>query len=661
MKLRFSVPVVILFFSLFALGQPTGSQDDLARYIKANYTKREVRIPMRDGVKLFTIVYEPKDRSVQYPILLNRTPYSVGPYGGDFAEQLGPSDLYARAGYIFANQDVRGRFMSEGEFEHIRREIPNTKRSEIDESTDAFDTIDWLIKNVENNNGKVGTYGISYPGFYTSAGSIDSHPALKACSPQAPVGDWFRGDDIHHNGAVFLTQNYYFFGVMGQRRPGLTDSWDYIKPWVPTGSAGAGSAYDYFLQAGGLKEISDTYQKSLGYRAEFWDAMMAHPDYDQWWKDRDILPKLKNIRCATMTVGGWYDNEDLYGALNTYQAIERQNPGIFNVLVVGPWDHGGWSHRDGDWLGAAYFGEKTGVDYRKMELAFFDHFLKDRGDISVIKEVNFFDTGAHKWMGFGSYQPSGVKETPLFLTARGRLSFDPPTGTGGIGYDEYVSDPWNPVPYTQKILRPQEPNFISYPRDFMTEDQRFAGTRPDVLVYQTEPLTEDVTVVGDIKPALFVASSGTDSDFIVKLIDVFPDDYKYPSTGKTLPNGQPERVTPPEEFASSIFQPAGYQMLLRGEPMPARFRIGFERPEPLRPNTPAKLSFVMPAIAHTFKKGHRIMVQIQSSWFPLVARNPQKFMRNYKLGTAADFQKATQRIYVGGSRSSAVVLPILKR
>lgn len=636
-------------------------EPDLAKYIAANYTKREVSIPMRDGVKLFTIIYEPKDTSVKYPILFNRTPYSIGPYGQtNFAERLGPgSDRYPREGFIFVNQDVRGRFMSEGEFVNIRPDIANTKASEIDESTDTYDSIEWILKNIANHNGRVGTYGISYPGFYTSAGSIDSHPALKACSPQAPVGDWFQGDDIHHNGALFLTQNYYFFGVMGQPRPGPTNSWAYIKPWVPKGTP-ASNVYDYFLAAGGLKEVADSYEKGLGYRVKFWDDMMAHPNYDDWWKERNILPKLKNIKCATMTVGGWYDNEDLYGALRTYQHIEQQNPGIFNVLVVGPWDHGGWARRDGDWLGTAYFGEKTGETYRSMELAFFNHFLKDKGDISAIKEVNFFDTGANKWHGSGEYRTSETSGTPLYLTANGGLSFTVPAAPTP-GYDEYISDPSNPVPYTQKILRPQEPNFLSYPRDFMTEDQRFASTRPDVLVYQTEPLTEDVTVIGDIKPSLFVSSSGTDSDFVVKLIDVFPDDYQYPTSGKTLPNGQQERLKPPAEFSSSVFQPGGYQMLLRGEPMPARFRNSFERPQPLKPNDPTKLAFVMPAIAHTFKKGHRIMVQIQSTWFPLVARNPQKFVTNYQLATNADFQKATQRVYFGGRNASAVVLNIIKK
>ncbi|MFN6963147.1 MAG: CocE/NonD family hydrolase [Pyrinomonadaceae bacterium] len=619
--------------------QPAAAQNELAEYIRANYTKREVMIPMRDGVRLFTAIYSPRDQSKKYPILLNRTPYTVAPYGEDkFRTSLGPSGLFAREGYIFAYQDVRGKTMSEGEFMDVRPDIANDKPTDIDESTDTYDTIDWLVKNVPNNNGRVGTYGISYPGFYTSAGSIDSHPALKACSPQAPVSDWFHGDDMHHNGALFLAQNWSFFRFFGQYRPKPTSQGEHVRPWKGRQTA---DGYDFFLTAGGLKEVSDLYQQGLGTRIKFWDEMMQHPTYDSFWEARNILPKLKNIKCATMTVGGWYDNEDLYGALRTYQHIERQNPGIFNVLVVGPWDHGGWSRAAGDWLGTAYFGEKTGEYYRQnIELAFFEHFLKDKGDIDDIKEVNLFDTGEHKWRHFDAYEPNGSVERSLYLTAGGMLSWTPPAGP--TRYDEYVSDPWNPVPYTQKIT-------FNYPRDFMTEDQRFASTRPDVLVYQTDPLREDVTVAGDIKPSLFVSSSGTDSDFVVKLIDVFPDDYRYP-----------EGVRPPETSAWSVFQPGGYQMLLRGEPMPARFRDGFTTQKPLVPNAATRLSFVMPGVTHTFKKGHRIMVQIQSTWFPLVARNPQKFMANYKLATAKDFQKATNRVYYGGRNASAITLPIQK-
>ena len=669
MKLNrfFSLSIIILFlvlspFASFGQGSAhlAQQQRELADYIKSHYTKREVMIPMRDGVKLFTQIYEPKDTKQKYPIMFDRTCYSVPPYGPDkFRTSLGPDDLFAREGYIFVYQDVRGRYMSEGEYEDVRPYIPNKKGNQIDETSDTYDTVDWLIKNVPNNNGRVGVWGISYPGFYTSMAGIDGHPAVKAISPQAPVSDWFHGDDMHHNGALFLAQNYHFFASFGQQRTTPTGSNDYVKrfPW------GTQDGYKFYLEMGGLRNAGDLYQQKLGMRMKFWDQMMQHPNYDQFWKERNVFPNLKNIHAAVMTVGGWYDNEDLFGALGVYQDIEKQNPGIFNVLVMGPWFHGGWARSDGDWLGTAYFGSKTGVYYREhFELPFFNHFLKDKGDISQIKEVNVFDTGANQWRDLPNWSPTVSTDTPLYLMDRGQLRFGdgvsgrrPPNSTPGAGagggaagnrgstYDEYVSDPMNPVPYTQKIT-------LNYPRDFMTEDQRFAGARPDVLVYQTDPLTEDITVAGSIKPELFISSSGTDSDFVVKLIDVFPDDYQYP-----------EGVKPPDTSAACVFTPGGYEMLLRGEPFPARFRNSFEKPEPLRPNVPAKISYVMPGIVHTFKKGHRIMVQIQSTWFPLVARNPQKFMTNYKLGTDADFQKATERVYHSVAYPSRVVLPVWKR
>jgi putative CocE/NonD family hydrolase len=638
----FATILFCLSLSVFAqLSQQ--EQKDLADYIKNNYTKREVRIPMRDGIKLFAEVYEPKDTSQKYPIMMNRTPYSVGPYGeGNFKTTLGPDYQFAREGYIFVYEDVRGRYMSEGQFLDERPQVAHNKPTDIDESTDTYDSIDWLVKNVPNNNGRVGLTGISYPGFYTSAGEINSHPALKACSPQAPVSDWFHGDDMHHNGALFLGQNWSFFSVFGQDRPVPVPDNSNVKPW--TGSLGS-DQYNFFLNAGGLKEVADLYPKGIGERIKFWDEMMQHPNYDAYWEAHNILTKLKNIKCPTMTVGGWYDNEDLYGALHTYQSIEQMNPGLLNVLVIGPWYHGGWSRIAGDWLGTAYFEQKTGDYFRKnMQLQFFNHFLKDKGDISAIHEVNLFDTGSHEWRSFDNYSPANVSQTPLYLTANRGLSFSAQSGNGGS--DEYISDPMHPVPYTQKILNAEE----GYPREYMTEDQRFAETRPDVLTYETALLDNDVTVAGDIKPLLFVSSSGTDSDFVVKLIDVFPDNYEYPAG-----------AAPPAEFASSIFEPGGYEMLLRGEPMPARFRNSFSKPEPLTPNTPTKLEYVMPGIMHTFKKGHRIMVQIQSTWFPLVARNAQQFVNNYQLGTAADFQKATERIYYGGRNSSAIILPILNR
>jgi putative CocE/NonD family hydrolase len=647
----FALLFVALSATLFAQGQLTPQQQQLADYIKANYTKREVMIPMRDGVRLFTSIYMPKDASQKYPIMLDRTPYTVAPYGEDkFKTSLGPNELFAREGYIFVYQDVRGRWKSEGEFVDARPYIPNKAGKQIDETTDTYDTVEWLIKNIPNNNGRVGVWGISYPGFYTSMAGIDSHPAVKAISPQAPVSDWFHGDDMHHNGALFLAQNYAFFAFFGQPRPQpLEPSPNAVKPF----QWGTEDGYKFYLQMGGLKNSGDLYELKLGTRIKFWDEMMQHPNYDEFWKARNILPNLKNIHAAVMTVGGWYDDEDLFGALQTYQHIERQDPGIFNVLVMGPWFHGGWERSDGDWLGTAYFGQKTSLFYREhFELPFFNYFLKDKGDISQIKKVNVFDTGADEWRDFSSWSPSGTTETPLYLQANGKLSFTKPAG--GAAYDEYVSDPMNPVPYTQKIT-------LNYPRDFMTEDQRFAAMRPDVLVYQTDPLTEDITVAGDIKPQLYISSSGTDSDFVVKLIDVFPDDYQYPTTGRTLPNGQPERATPPGSSASCVFEPGGYEMLLRGEPFPARFRNSFENPQPLQPNAPTRIAYVMPGIFHTFKKGHRIMVQIQSTWFPLVARNPQKFVPNYQQATDADFQKATERVYHTDGKPSQILLPIMKR
>jgi len=653
--MRFRTLILILFAAITLVAQPTREQQELAEYIRDNYDKQEVMITMRDGVRLFTSIYTPEKKPERYPILLNRTPYSVAPYGKDkdgkdqFRQSLGPNALFAREGYIFVYQDVRGRWLSEGKFVDVRPDIANTDRTKTDESTDTYDTIEWLLKNIPNNNGRVGTYGISYPGFYTSAGSIDSHPALEACSPQAPVSDWFHGDDMHHNGAVFLAQNFWFYTGF---QPISTPTSDRNAAVIPWKGRNTQDSYDFFLNLGGLKEIADAYVGGIGSRQPYWDEQMAHPNYDQYWKNRNILPKLKNIKCATMTVGGWYDNEDLYGALRTYEHIERQNPGIFNTLVVGPWDHGGWSRADGDWLGTAYFTQKTGDYYRRnFEIPFFNHFLKDKGDISRIKEVNLFDTGSHEWRSFDDYEPTNGVDTALYLKADGGLSFDMPRATG---YDEYVSDPSNPVPYTQKITR-------NYARDFMTEDQRFVAGRPDVLVYQTEPLTEDITVAGDIKPSLVISSSGTDSDFVVKLIDVFPDDYNFPETGVRMPNGQMERLRPPHNSAWTVFQPGGYQMLLRGEPMPARFRNSFEKPAPLVANAPTKLAYEMPGVAHTFKKGHLIMVQIQSTWFPLVARNPQRYVPNYKLADKSAFQKATQRVYRGGRHLSAVILPIQKR
>ncbi|HJQ69838.1 MAG TPA: CocE/NonD family hydrolase [Blastocatellia bacterium] len=595
--------------------------------ISEHYTKQEHLIPMRDGVKLFTSIYIPKDASQKYPIMLDRTPYSVSPYGVDkFKMSLGPSAHFAREGYIFVYQDVRGRVMSEGQFEDVRPHNPNKKgASDIDENSDSYDTIEWLLKNVPNNNGRVGIWGISYPGFYTSTAIIDSHPAIKAASPQAPIGDWFIGDDFHHNGTLFLPHAFNFFSGFGLPRPKPTTE----RP--PPFKHGTPDGYRFFLDMGPLANANKKYFKN---EIAFWNEMMKHPNYDEFWKARNILPHLKGIKSAVMTVGGWYDAEDLYGALNTYKFIEKQNPGIVNMLVMGPWIHGGWAGTEGDQLGSARFGSKTGVFYREnIELAFFNYYLKDKGEMKL-PEAYVFLTGANEWKTYDQWPPKNLKAESLYLHPGGRLAFEPPKEGAGAGFDEYISDPAKPVPHIDWTS-------IGMTAQYMVADQRHAARRPDVVVYQTDVLTEDVTIAGPITASLFVSTTGTDSDFIVKLIDVFPDDAQ-----DNTPN--PANI-----------KMGGFQMLVRGEPMRARFRKSFERPEPMVPGKVDKVEWVMPDSFHTFKKGHRIMVQVHSTWFPLVDRNPQKFVDIYN-ATEADFQKSTQRVYHSRQYGSHVKVGVMR-
>jgi uncharacterized protein len=596
--------------------------------VKAHYTKMEQMIPMRDGVKLFTVIYVPKDTSRKYPIMFTRTPYSVGPYGADkYKERIGPSVAFAREGFIFAYQDVRGKFMSEGEFVNVRPQLERKSNSrQIDESTDSYDTIEWLVKNVPNNNGRVGMWGISYPGFYTAAGSIDSHAALKAVSPQAPISDWFTSDDFHHNGAFFLIDAFTFMSGFGQPRPQPTTEWP--APF----EFGTPDAYKFFLELGPLSNANTRYFKN---NIAFWNEMMQHPVYDQFWQARNLRPHLKNIRAAVMTVGGWFDAEDLAGTINVYHAIEKQNPGLFNVLVMGPWFHGGWARADGDALGNVRFGSKTSLFYReKIELAFFNHYLKD-APAPNLPEAYIFETGSNEWRTYAEWPPRNAQTKSLYLQADGKLSFVAPSARPAQEYDEYISDPAKPVPYINQTT-------INRTREYMTDDQRFAAMRPDVLVYQTDVLTEDVTIAGPINANLLVSTSGTDSDFVVKLIDVYPDN---------APDNEPNPAG---------VKMGGYQMLVRAEVMRARFRNSFERPEPMRANSPTRINFELPDASHTFKKGHRIMVQIQSSWFPLVDRNPQKFVDIYT-ATEKDFQKATQRVYRSGPNGSRLELSVISR
>ena len=589
-------------------------------YVREHYTKFEYDIAMRDGAKLFTSVFAPKDISESYPILLKRTPYSVKPYsvdrvpdpGGSFAE-------YAKEKFIFVFQDVRGRNCSEGEFVHMRPHLPvKSTKADIDESTDTFDTIDWLVKNIANNNGNVGMMGISYPGFYTAAGMIDSHPALKCASPQAPIADWFVGDDFHHNGAFYLPHAFGFLSRFGQDLEEPTR--EEAKPFdfkTPDG-------YQFYLELGPLANADKKYFKG---KIEFWDELMSHGSYGTFWKSRNILPHLKNVKTDVMTVGGWFDAEDLYGPLNIYKEVERNNPGIFNMLVMGPWAHGGWSRGDGDSLGHVRFDAKTSVFYRtEIELPFLKHFLKGNGKGKDepkldLPEAFVFETGTNQWRRHYSWPPKNTTVKSLSLQPGGRLSFDPVAAdsAGESAYDEYVSDPAKPVPYIPNIA-------IGMTREHMLDDQRFASSRPDVLVYTSEVLEEDITIAGPIAAKLKVSTTGTDSDWIVKLIDVYSGDYPNPD-----PN--PAGV-----------QMGGYQQLVRGEAMRGKFRDSFETPSPLEPGKVTAVEFVLPDAYHTFRRGHRIMVQVQSSWFPLVDRNPQKFCDIYR-ASEEDFQKATQRVY----------------
>jgi len=585
-------------------------------YIKSHYTKYEFQIAMRDGKKLFTAVYTPKDTKEAYPIMLDRTPYNVGPYGVDnFKTALGPSEKFAREGFIFAYQDVRGRFMSEGEFVNMRPQIAvKNGPQDVDESSDTYDTIDWLVKNVPNNNGKVGMWGISYPGFYTAAGVIDAHPALKAASPQAPINDWFIGDDFHHNGTLYLPHMFRFFSGFGHPRPQPTLP---PPPGSQPGQLTAQDGYSFFLNLGSLATINEKYFKN---DVPFWTEMTEHANYDEYWQARDLRRHLKNIKPAVMTVGGWFDAEDLFGALNTYKEIEQNSPGANNTLVMGPWFHGGWSRSDGDKLGNVDFGSKTAVFYRdEIEFPFFNWWLKGKGD-PKLPEAYVFETGTNRWRREDAWPPRDAHERTLYLQGDGKLSFDAPQDKG---FDEYVSDPAKPVPF----INGQAPGMT---REHMVEDQRFASTRTDVLTYRTEILDGDTTFAGPLSASLLVSTSGTDSDFVVKLIDVYPEDYPDPDPN---PTG---------------VHMGGFQQLIRGEAMRGRFRNSFSKPEPFTPGKTEKVQWTMPDIDHVFRRGHRIMVQVQSTWFPLVDRNPQQFVDIYH-ATPADFVKATERVYRGSS------------
>ncbi len=609
-----------LLFGREPLPAPPGSPEVL----KQTYDKKEVYITMRDGIRLFTSVYTPKDRSVQHPILLNRTPYDIEPRGPENFNI--PMQLYTRytdAQYIMVFQDVRGKYMSEGQFEDIRPVIPQKKSNkDIDESTDTWDTVDWLVKNVGNNNGRVGIYGISYPGFYATMGIINAHPAVKAVSPQAPVTAWFIGDDFHHNGAFFLMDCFNFFYSNGRPGKGPT------RVGNPRFRYPVPDNYEFFLSLGPVKNIITKY---FGDTIRFWNDAFAHPDYDSFWKARDPRQYLKHVTPAVMTVGGWFDAEDLYGALHTYSAIESQNPpSTNNILVMGPWSHGQWETGKAENLGHIYWGFDPNQKYQEMEKNFFDYYLKGEGKPDL-PEAEIFVTGSNEWKEFSTWPPKNVVPKDLYFHAGRMASFSAPVSS--IGFDEYCSDPSSPVPYAEDV-------HVNRTTEYMDDDQRFASRRPDVSTYQTDILNEDIMVTGPVTADLFVSTTGTDADYIVKLVDVFPDDAKSSNPDDKYPMG-------------------GYEMLVRAEVFRGRYRNSFEKPEPFVPGKIAEVKYELPDIAHTFRKGHRIMVQVQNSWFPLVDRNPQKFVDIYKC-SESDFRKATQRVYFDSAHPSHVTLRVLQ-
>ncbi|MEP7111443.1 MAG: CocE/NonD family hydrolase, partial [Ferruginibacter sp.] len=598
----------ILFFLLIT-ESITKAQNADSTWFADNYSKMEQYITMRDGIRLFTSIYLPKVHSEKHPILLSRSPFACDPYGENKFQDF-PNNHYReyfKEHYIMVLQDVRGKFMSEGTFIEIRPFNQNKKsNTDTDESTDAFDTVDWLVKNLPANNGKVGVIGHSYIGFYAIQAALSNHPAIVAVSPQAPVADWFMGDDFHHNGALLLMNAFHGFeaGYLNTRKH-LTTEW-----FTPSFVAPTKDKYGFYLRTGAIPNFT----KLTGDSIVFWNEMLKHPDYDDWWKARNTRAALKNIKPAMLLVGGLFDAEDCFGAWNTYKAIEKQSPATNNKIVMGPWFHGQWTRTDGTRLGNIRFGSNT-VEWfaNNMELPFFNYYLKGKGSIDNIKEANIFFTGENNWKQFSKWPPAGVTNKKLFFQQDGILSWE--KSTSPKQYTEYISDPAKPVPYSEGIHDHRT-------NEFMTDDQRFASFRPDVLVFKTAVLTGDITLAGPLTAHLKVSISSTDADFVVKLIDVFPDDFSYGNEDSYIMNG--------------------YEMMVCADVFRGRYRKSFEKPSAFIPNAITAINYSMNDVAHTFKKGHRIMVHVQSSWFPLVDRNPQKFIDIYH-AKDDQFQKATIR------------------
>ena len=624
-KLLLTALFLLAFRAIFA-------QTINEQWVKEHYTKKEYTIAMRDGVKLFTAVYAPKDAKEKHPFLMIRTPYSCAPYGEDkFQPRLWMFHWreYLKEGYIIVIQDVRGRWMSEGTFMDVRPFNQNKKKkTDIDEASDTYDAVDWLVKNIPNNNGNMGVFGTSYPGFYSTMAALSGHPAIKAVSPQAPVTEWFMGDDFHHNGAFMLGDAFGFYSSFGQPRPKPTTvgpkEFEYYTA----------DRYKFYLETGAIKNFT----KLMGDSILFWNDLMKHQNYDAWWKERDARVGCKNIKPAMLTVGGLFDAEDCYGAWRLYEAIEKQSPATNNKIVMGPWFHGGWSKGDGSFLGNVRFGSKTSEYFQNnIEIPFFNYYLKGKGSVDKLAEATIFFTGENTWKNLAAWPPKEVVATPMYFNERSRLTFSKPASNND--YTQYTSDPAKPVPYTEDIL--------SYrTREYMTDDQRFASRRTDVISFKTEVLENDLTLAGTLTADLKVAISTTDIDFVVKIIDVFPDGFEYDTLKDGKGNGQ-------------AYLMDSYEMLVRGEIMRGRYRNSFEKPEAFEPGKVTTVKFDLPDVAHTFKKGHRLMIQVQSTWFPLADRNPQQFVDIYHCDDK-DFVKSDVKVYHDAVNASNIVLPVLK-
>ncbi|MET0759815.1 MAG: CocE/NonD family hydrolase [Flavobacterium sp.] len=611
----------LLFICFIFVTTILSAQEKINNYVAENYTKKEVHIKMRDGAELFTSIYSPKDISKKYPIIMQRTPYDCAPYGeNQFKKSIAPSDTMMKEGYIVVYQDVRGRYMSDGLYDNMRAYVPNKKnKKDIDEASDTYDTIDWLVKNVSNNNGNVGTWGISYPGFYATYSLLSNHPALKAVSPQACIADFFF-DDFHHNGAYLLSY-WKITPLFGPQKTKRT-----TEDWFKFANTGTKDDYQFFLDAGPLSNLD----KFFGKENEFWQQLKVHPNYDEFWQKRGILQHLKNIKPAVMTVGGWFDAEDLFGPLSTYTTIEKTSKN-YNTIVLGPWSHGDWARNNAKQvIGNINFGDSiSGFFQKNIEANFFRHFLKDNGKgVKKLPEAYVFDTGKKDWKMYDSWPPKNVEKQGYYLKEN-QLS---KTAAQRSAFESFISDPKKPVPSSEDIDQGYTP------RKYMTDDQRFAAKRPDVLVFETEILNDDTTLAGEILAQLQVSTTGTDVDWIVKVIDVFPND-------------EPET----KEIATYL-KMSNYHMMVRSEVMRGRFRNSFSKPEPFVPNEKTAVNIKLQDVFHTFKKGHKIQIQIQSTWFPLIDLNPQTFVDNIFYAKPEDFQKQTHHVY----NDSKIEFTILK-